>query len=170
MQLNKLKIQMSSGMIKRYHTHYIVGEQTVASHAYGVAQIVRHLTNENCSKQLIMAALDHDTMEFFTGDIPFPAKKNFNELDKVLDGIEEQLSDQHEFIYNLTDKEKTVLKTADLLEMAFFGEYQMSLGNRHGREILEATTLAIKKLPSAEVPQEAKDLVIKLEEVLYVSK
>lgn len=167
-----LTIQLSAGKIKRYHTHYIIGEQTVGEHTYGVVQIMRHITADNWSKHLMKAALDHDAMEFFTGDIPFPAKEQFPVLRQATDLIEEAMGKQYpELLPNLTEEEAVCLKAADLLEMAYFGLGQWQMGSRFGLIIIHKTLTSLKDLNSTLLPQAAKELIIELEgEITNVSK
>jgi len=169
---NKLIVQLSAGRIKRYHTHPIVGEQTVGDHTYGVVQILRYITQDNCSKNLMIAALDHDVLEFFTGDVPHPAKNMFPQLKQVLDAIERNAAEVNGMVEydKLSAKEKVLLTCADLLEMGFYGAYQMKLGNSFGRNVVETIVQSVGKLPENKVPKEAKDLAQELEEMLNVGK
>jgi len=123
-------------MIRRYHTVPITGEQTVGHHAYNVVQILRHITNDMLSTNLLKAALDHDVLEYFTGDIPHPTKKNFPDLALALDEVEEMLEFEMGIDYELEDVEVQLLRWADTLEAGIFGKYQMELGNRYGKHIL----------------------------------
>tara|TARA_R110000737_G_scaffold41837_5_gene62541 strand:+ start:32 stop:550 length:519 start_codon:yes stop_codon:yes gene_type:complete len=169
---SKLPIQLSAGKIKRYHTHPIIGEQTVGEHTYGVVQILRYITGDNCTKSMLMAALDHDVLEYFTGDIPHPAKKMFPELKGLLGRIECHLENEVGLLEhtNLSEKEQLTIRCADLLEMGFFGKYQMDLGNGYGKAITENIVKALEALPSVDVPQLAKDLTVELRGYIDGSK
>lgn len=169
--MNKLTIQLSAGKIKRYHTHPITGEQTVGDHTYGVVQILRYITEDNCSKVLLMAALDHDVVEFYTGDVPYPAKKQFPILEEVLGKIEDAVRQEHlQEINSLTEEDKLCLKAADLLEMASFGVHQWKLGNSFGLGVTQQVIEELKQMNQTLLPQKAKELIIEIEAVYSGSK
>ena len=127
-----LGLQLMAGRVKRYHNHSIIGEQTVGEHTYGMVQIIRCLTDDDCSGNLLKAALDHDVPEAITGDIPFTAKKGHPELKIAVDNVEAEVEKEYGLQRLLNAAEYNVLKQADLLEMGFFGINQMRLGNKYG--------------------------------------
>lgn len=120
------------GGVKRCHTFPIIGEQTVAAHSWGVAQIIRRLWPE-CSKTLLLAALDHDVAERWTGDVPADAKWRNPNLRAELAKVETQV--EHELGLNqgwlLSETEQHMLKWADRLELLQFCVDQRRLGNRN---------------------------------------
>ena len=81
--MNDLFNMIRGGAIKRYHTLETIGEQSVASHSWGVAMILQYL-EPNVSKEAILRALTHDVAELFTGDIPAPVKWANPDLVEVL--------------------------------------------------------------------------------------
>jgi len=163
--MSNIGLQLSAAKIKRYHTAIIVGEQNVGEHTYGVCQLVRHFTNDNWSKELMCAALDHDVLEFYTGDMPHPTKKMFPDLKAALDVIEDDLREDHLMAYSLTEEERVILRCADLLESAQFGLYQLALGNQYGRQIIGAIELAFNTMDSGKVPQAARDMMVEVTNV-----
>ena len=163
--MSNIGMQLSAAKIKRYHTAIIVGEQNVGEHTYGVCQLVRHFTNDNWSKELMCAALDHDVLEFYTGDMPHPTKKMFPELCMELRHVEDDLQQELQMSYRLTEEEQVILRCADLLEAAQFGLYQLALGNQYGRQIIGAIELAFVKLDSGKVPQAARDMMVEIANV-----
>lgn len=132
---NAIEIQFRSSNIKRYHIDPIIGEQNVGHHSYRVAQLVRYLTDDTCSRALICAALDHDVPEVVIGDMPFGVKKNLK-LKELLDKVGDEYLSSLGLLMDLTDEEKVVLKTADILEAGLFGAEQMDMGNKQGQVIL----------------------------------
>ena len=161
--MNKLELQLKACNIKRYHNCEIIGEQNVAEHSYGVAQLVRHFTGDNCSPQLLMAALDHDIPEYITGDMPHPAKIIYPELKAALDDIEHALQIEYDLFQMLTEEERVILKCADLLESALFGLKQWRLGNQEtGLEIIHKIETAFLKLDNGKVPQQARNLMVEI--------
>ena len=135
--MKTLRIQLNAGKIRRWHTLPIIGEQTVADHTYGVCQILRYIYDNRCPPCLLNAALDHDVPEYYTGDVPFGAKKGSHSLRVGLRQLEEKYAKDGGIIHDLTTAEKVALKWADLAEMGFFGILQFTLGNLGGRDVVE---------------------------------
>lgn len=77
---------LNSGDVVRFHNHAGIDKQRNSEHQWGVALIVEHIY-PNASKALILAALTHDCAEYYTGDVPFPVKKDCPELSAVLHRI-----------------------------------------------------------------------------------
>ena len=159
-----LNIRLSAATIKRYHTAIIVGEQTVGEHTYGVAQIMRHITEDVWSRNLMCACLDHDIMEYFVGDVPHPSKKMFPHLHDLIRVLEDSLHVEHSTDYHLTDREMVILRAADLFEAGYFGLHQMSLGNRHGADIVKAILTALSAIEE-HLPEEGRELFTELEKM-----
>jgi|TARA_R100001594_G_scaffold150408_1_gene211473 5'-deoxynucleotidase YfbR-like HD superfamily hydrolase len=128
--LNKLHKIMASGDVKRYHTVATLGEQTNATHCWGVAVIARYLYPE-INKDLLLNTLLHDVGEIDTGDIPATVKWANPELKQKLDAIEDKLMKELDISYKMTTKERKILKQADMFELLFFCLKQRKLGNRH---------------------------------------
>jgi len=142
-QFEALMVQLQAGKIKRWHTHPIIGEQTVADHTYGVVQILRYLYQNKCPPCLLTAALDHDVPEWYTGDIPFGAKEGSHSLRMGLRKLEACYIEDGGIIHDLTIAEKKVLKFADLAEMGFFAMHQWKMGN----DTMEVVINVIDALP-----------------------
>ena len=143
---DKLVIMLSAGYIKRYHTLAITGENTVAHHTYGVAQIMRYITEDSWPNDLMRACLDHDVAEYYTGDVPYPAKELFPEIQKVMHNIEVDMNIRNGMAYDLREDERNVLRAADLLDMCYFGLFQRDLGNKNGEMIVRNAFDALKKI------------------------
>ena len=130
-----IEIQFRASNIKRYHIDPLIGEQNVGHHSYRVAQLVRYITNDDCSKALICAALDHDVPEVVIGDMPFGVK-NTLKLKELMDKVGDEYLSSLELLMSLTEKEQVILKTADILEAGLFGAEQLDMGNKQGAIIL----------------------------------
>lgn len=156
-----LEIQLSAGGIKRYHTVPIVGEQTVGQHTYNVVQILRHITNDMLSVNLMKAALDHDVMEYFTGDMPHPTKNSFPPLYNALKAVEQDLLNELGVEYELDDREADLLKWADVMDAGIFAKYQISLGNRYAHDILNNVRVFFHG--QVDMPERLIELVRELE-------
>tara|TARA_R110000796_G_scaffold252638_1_gene389679 strand:- start:6281 stop:6781 length:501 start_codon:yes stop_codon:yes gene_type:complete len=127
---------MDCGVVKRYHTLETIGEQSIASHSWGVAIILEYL-KPDVSKDLIMKALTHDVTEAYTGDMPSPLKWAHPEVKKVLDKVEEKYEellgvDQYSII---SAEEKILYKQADMFELLFFCMKQRRMGNTNMNKV-----------------------------------
>jgi 5'-deoxynucleotidase YfbR-like HD superfamily hydrolase len=152
-----LEIQLSAGLIKRYHTITIIGEQTVAAHSYNVVQILRHITDDMLSINLLKAALDHDAMEYFTGDTPYPTKQTFPQISKAIHDVEDELLRELGIDYELTEKEVLLLRWADAIEAGTFGKHQVETGNRNALAILANIVIFFSSQKG--MPQKLLDMV-----------
>lgn len=114
--------------VKRYHTVRTLAEETVGHHSHGVAMFCLLLKPE-ASRSLIMAALFHDLAEHKTGDIPSPAKREFD-LGNKLAVLESMLMENVGIIMpNLSCEDSRVLKLADSLQGLHFSLRDAFLGN-----------------------------------------
>jgi len=111
--LETLSKVMDSGDIKRYHTLPTVGEQTNATHSWGVAVIATYL-HPDLNARVLLKALMHDVGEIETGDIPAPVKWENPELKKQLSVLEARVAKNLEIEYNLTEYEQRIFKQRKL--------------------------------------------------------
>jgi len=125
-----IKNILNSGGVVRFHQQVGVTKQQNSEHQWGVALIVQHL-NPNCSKDLILAALTHDAAESYTGDSPFPVKKDHPELSAILRKLEMQWEKENNINFNLTDEEKVTLKLADSLEGMWYCLQRYKCGEKN---------------------------------------
>lgn len=136
--------QRLAGMVKRYHDHPTLREQTVAEHSWHVARIWlsifgRGVYDESTARVLAFI-VHHDSGEFGVGDLPFPVKKNNPDLKVVMDRVEEaslrRLGVSH---VPILDFEKDQVKISELVEMAEFGLHETRLGSAYGAMITQDT-------------------------------
>ena len=153
--LNALYRVMTSGDVKRYHTKPTIGEQSNATHCWGVAVIAVYLEPE-ISAKLLLNTLLHDVGEIDTGDIPATVKWANPDLKKKLDAIEDKLAVSLEIEHKITDKERVILKQADMFELLFFCLKQRRLGNRY---LNSAFGNGIEKLAEGELNDRGKELL-----------
>jgi 5'-deoxynucleotidase YfbR-like HD superfamily hydrolase len=90
-----------AGEVQRYHTWPHSREQSVGEHTWQVMRILS-IIYPGASVNLLHYAIFHDVAEVFTGDLPYPIKKNHPQLSLYLDAIE-------------TDVMKHIRKTWDIL-------------------------------------------------------
>lgn len=119
---------LDGGEVKRYHTMSIIGEQSVASHSWGVALILNWL-KPDISKTAILKALAHDVAEKRTGDMPAPTKWHNPDLAKELSVVEKNIEAELGVDYELTEEEHEYFKQSDMFELLMYCVNQRSLGN-----------------------------------------
>lgn len=147
-RVNLVKAMFRAGEVKRYHTTVLLGEQTNATHCYGVASLILAL-HPAPSVNLIMAALWHEAAEFYVGDMPYPAKRDFKELNLQLDSAERSVIQKLglDFEDRLTYEEKRWIASCDRFEAWMFARNQMRLGNSRARAILYNMVASFNRTP-----------------------
>lgn len=116
--------------VRRFHTVPTIQTDTVGHHSHGVAMFCM-LIHPNPSHGLLVAALLHDLAEQVVGDIPSPAKRQFDLNEKVSE-LEEQILRQHDLLMPvLTHEESRTLKLADIASGAMFCVQEVKMGNRN---------------------------------------
>lgn len=114
--------------VTRYHTVFTINKETVGHHSHGVAMMAL-MIDPSASASLLKAALYHDLAEQVVGDIPSPAKREFD-LGRKLDELEDSIIEQAGIeIPDLTPEESRVLKLADIAQGALFCAREIQLGN-----------------------------------------
>lgn len=126
MDLHKL---YPTGRLKRWHTTDLPA-QTIGHHSWGVALVVATIypRGHDVPAKLMLAALTHDCAEAITGDIPSPAMKQYPELGMMLAGIERRFNVEAGIEFDLTDRERAILKWADTFECAMYAEHIFHMG------------------------------------------
>jgi 5'-deoxynucleotidase YfbR-like HD superfamily hydrolase len=148
--------------VRRYHTEFVSSEETVGEHTAGVLMFCLIITDGNASRELLVTALLHDFAEYYTGDAPFPAKRDYPELKKLLDRIEGQyLLDIGIVIEEITPEEKVVLKAADMLQLCYKARKEIRMGNQDALYVLDngLSHLHSLKLPSGVVASRVRSLI-----------
>ena len=123
--------------VDRFHTAQTLRTETVGHHSFNVANLLLMMTEGECSKRLIVAALLHDLGEVIVGDIPSPTKKKLpEEVQSKLEEMEEEAVKYiHPYAPDLTADEWRVLKLADNLDGLLKCRDELRLGNRNVRPI-----------------------------------
>ena len=124
----KIRTILQAGNVTRFHNSIGMDKQKNSEHQWETALVLQHIY-PNCSKELLLAALTHDSAEYHTGDIPFPIKQASPELKVTLDKLEEEWEKQHGVYFELNDEEKYFLKIAD----TFSGMWYCILQVREGK-------------------------------------
>ena len=103
-----------AGRVRRFHCDPCGIEQSVGEHSFGVAMMLELILGDQCSHNLLRAALRHDLGEIFVGDVSATTKWNM-ELD--LDAIEARAQVWMTGTgIALTELEQRALKAADVLD------------------------------------------------------
>jgi 5'-deoxynucleotidase YfbR-like HD superfamily hydrolase len=135
---------LQSGDVVRFHNSIGMDKQKNSEHEWEVALILQHIYPE-CSKQLLLAALTHDAAEYYTGDIPFPAKQASPELKSVLDNLERQWEEQNGVHFDLHPEETYFLKLADTLSGMWYCIQQVREGKVNAKRPFRKWREAIAK-------------------------
>jgi len=107
--------------VKRFHTTPTIQQNTVAQHSLGCAALL-YLIYDDPSPAVVKAAIHHDFFEYYTGDIPSPAKRSG--LVRVT-GLPENPCAE------LSEVERRQLKFVDCFEGMLFCCEERLLGNRN---------------------------------------
>lgn len=122
--------------VKRYHTQPRLIPETVGHHSANVCAILLHL-DPSCSRNLLLAALQHDLPEALTGDIPAPAKWKSSSLQASLSILENEWGKEHGITTpNLTAEEHELLKLADILDLTLSSLEECRLGNSYAKDLV----------------------------------
>lgn len=132
------------GGVRRYHTEPTIRQQNVAEHSWGVAQLVAEVY-PNASSTLLLAALNHDVAEYYTGDIPAPVKWECPGIREYLDPIERRFWADVGGEYALTNHEYQILKWCDSAELVLWCLEEEDMGNRTVRPMIVRVLQLIKE-------------------------
>ena len=130
-----LLVLRDAAATERYHTKRTLRKQDLASHSFGVMQLLNHIWPE-CRKNLLLAGMFHDLPEYVTGDVPAPAKRNCPELATVLEEMEKGTAPLYQD-FNLTVAEEMALKWADTMELVLWCHEEVVMGNGYATETLK---------------------------------
>ena len=125
-----LEFIFNGAAVQRFHTTPPLRPQTDGAHSFGVAWWCWLLTEGQCSRQLLLAALAHDLAEHVTGDVPAMVKRQ-NNIGVQLDALEAIQLGSVGLEFEITDAERRVLDLADALDGMMFCAAERKLGNRH---------------------------------------
>lgn len=119
---------LRAGGVKRWHAGEELDSQAVSEHSWGVAILVLRFYPA-ASKELLAAALLHDTPEDVTGDIPAHAKWRSPELRLAAHALELQVHTERGTNVILDASERRALKACDMLEWLIFRQRQRRRGH-----------------------------------------
>ena len=117
-------------MVRRFHQHHQLVQDTDGRHQHGVALIATLLCDGAPSQELLLAALTHDLPELVSGDVPATTKRVLRSTNFDLDKYEANINAHHGFNTTLTDIERRTLKLADGLDGMLACCREVAMGNR----------------------------------------
>jgi len=130
----QIKFISRGSMVRRFHQHPQLVQDTDGRHSHGVAMLCYLLSLGEPSVALLMAALAHDLGEQVAGDVPAPTKRKMRAVEGGLDLDEyerEVLSNYDlDFGFLLSAAEQRTLKLADALDGILHCARERAMGNR----------------------------------------
>lgn len=126
----RIRYRVDASWVRRFHTHSVINYETLGQHSHTVAMLVSQVYPQ-CTKQLLLTALEHDLPEFFTGDVPAPAKWASQAVKYSLTDLEREVVTEWglESEEALTSFDKMLLKWADMMSLVLFCIKEVSMGN-----------------------------------------
>jgi len=119
---NRLRNLINLSHVKRWGIVPTLHQESVAEHSFRVAAISEYLADELAASNpdidrlgLLRMALTHDLEECYTGDIPAPAKRLFDNhgiLDRAMESLNEFETEAQEN----HARERFIVKVSDLLD------------------------------------------------------
>lgn len=133
--------------VKRYHTEECIQEENVGEHTAGVVALCFILCDGLPSGSLIANAVFHDFAEKWTGDVPYPVKRDNPDVKLALDAREERILKQELVsLAPLTPDDTLILKAADMLQLCYKARGEIGMGNQFFRQVLANGILALRGL------------------------
>lgn len=119
-----------AGQLIRYHTWPMHRRPSVGEHSWQLTRLV-HTFWPDTPRHVLLYILYHDVGENGTGDIPYPVKKNNPDLKYIMENLEaESRKEQGAPEIILSDKEKAVVKYAELHDMWEDAAQERMMGNK----------------------------------------
>lgn len=146
--LNKLAWLRAGGYTRRYHGWRTLKDDPVGMHGYSVANIVLIL-RPDCRKELVVAAVRHDSPEHVTGDMPADTKRAVPGAKAMMDAAEElawRSIDIEDPCACLTPEEYRVMKLADYFDGMMFCLQERRMGNTLMDVVFDRYTAYMVKL------------------------
>ena len=129
-----LKILREAGNVSRCHTIPYSGSYTIAQHCYGAVSILL-LLHPKPSVNLVKAVMWHDVHERYLGDVPAPALWSDGEFAKLYDRLAERINKTCGIHSNLNIIERMWLNAVDKMDLLFWAQEQLGMGNHNAAAI-----------------------------------
>jgi 5'-deoxynucleotidase YfbR-like HD superfamily hydrolase len=126
---DQVKFISRGSVVRRFHQHPQLVDDTDGRHSHGVACLAALLCEGAPSANLLMAALFHDLGEQIAGDVPAPTKRHIRATFD-LDLYEAHILRVKGFEVTLEEAELRTLKLADALDGMLSCARERAMGNR----------------------------------------
>lgn len=128
---DKMQFIWSGELTKRFHIRRTIQTNTVAEHSFTVMWLLYVLSNDNPSKNLLLAGMTHDISENVTGDMPGNVQKELGELGDHLSAWQSRLLKEYDWYFEITPQEQRLLNMADWMAGMLFCCSEKSMGNKN---------------------------------------
>ena len=158
--LDRLLLVRQGGHVERSHTTPHHGSYTVASHSWGVAQII--LTFHPLPTiELVRAALNHDVHERWIGDLPGQVIWENDELRDLLKELEAGVNAKLGISAPASREDVTWLYIADKIDLLLWAFDQVDLGNKSAERFVERLKIRFRDL-AKHIPKPLETLLADL--------
>lgn len=135
--VRKLMEAREGGAVERCHTLPHLGSYNNAQHQWGAAMLYLQLRHGTYEAKTLVAILTHDLGERWAGDLPAPVKWALSESSNhELHEIESKCINYLGFHIVLSKEEARWAKAVDLLELFFWANEQLALGNMNAQRMI----------------------------------
>lgn len=148
MNYKALKFRWDGAETRRYHCYRPLMEDTVGHHSHNVISIILAIAPD-ASRELILAAHDHDAAEHITGDMPAPTKRSIDGLRDAFGKYETKLMRDAEltvYEYALSEEELITLKLADALDGMRYCLNEVRMGNSKMQPVFSTFSSYVENL------------------------
>lgn len=97
---------------------------------------------------LLLAALTHDLHESEAGDIPYPFKRENEEVSKAYAKQEKEFAEAHGEDFPSGEVDSHILKWADMFELLLWSHRELALGNTYFRHTIRVARDALANMGS----------------------
>lgn len=160
-----LKALLEASHVQRWHTLPHLTDASLARHQWGVAVLALVLCPRP-SVPLLGACLTHDTHERWSGDIPFPSRReNPGLLQRGEDAVEEQVwraLGENPLSGTLSDEEKWWLRFCDMADLYLWTKHEYALGNQYVRNANSQSWHRLQQMAKIGAPEGAAEAIVTL--------
>lgn len=166
--IERLKFIYNAYHVTRYHTSARVRDkQLLGQHHAGVAAIYMVLCDALCVATTIEGfryALTHDMGEFFTGDMPAPAKRGMGLKDRF-EQAEERALKEFDMDNWPTQQHLDIIKLADCIDGMLHCLWEANQGNRSALPVFWTFLSYARELPISDSHTSIRTLLFKLHDL-----
>lgn len=126
-----------AGRVKRFHTHPCLNEQSIAEHSHRIATLYIELFGLPRA-EVLAYILWHDLGEWYSGDTPFTAKRENQDLKDAVNSAEKKgLETLGITMPELKNDEWARFKICDMLEMEETSLFEYFQGNKFATAVID---------------------------------